>query len=87
MKKLILGMVFVFATGTMMNASTSIEELDINFKNSEVEVEGPGRECVNWASSVTISHANQPDNTGDPNDYLWLYHNAYNFCMSQFGIE
>jgi len=36
MKKLILGMVFVFATGTMMNASTNVKQTTTN----EFEVVG-----------------------------------------------
>ena len=47
MKKLILGMVFVFATGTMMNANTNVE-----VDNSISEEIKPGWTCEEWSNFV-----------------------------------
>ena len=48
MKKLILGMVFVFATGTMMNANSSIDGI-VNTEIEDIQVLGCASECVSDA--------------------------------------
>ena len=76
MKKIILAMVFVFATGTMMNANTSIEIVNT------VEEIGVASDCVKWARDLVFDAA--AENGDHPNDdpvymqaYMALYTNCY----------
>lgn len=82
MRKLILSMVFVLGAGMMVNASSSVDKLILVDLVIEAAA-GPASDCVQWAKAVTISYANNPGNTGDPNDYMSVYHSAYAFCYSQ----
>lgn len=80
MKKVILGMVFVFATGTMMNATSSNEEI----KTSKIEVIevvedfGCASDCVRSARA-TILEASETLGE-DPNDHMDDYMLEYGYC-------
>jgi len=65
----------------MINANSSVEKM--NIEELVVEEAGPASDCVQLAKAVTVDYANNPGNTGDPNDYMWLYHATYSQCMSE----
>ena len=87
MKKLILAIVFVFATGTMMNANSSnYETIKPLIISIEVEEDfGCASDCVRWARAEVFEAAG--DNGDHPNDhpvymeaYMFLYTGCYNNC-------
>ncbi|MFT5214813.1 MAG: hypothetical protein ACI9WV_002547 [Patiriisocius sp.] len=71
MKKLILGMVFVFATGTMMNAT-----------NSSIEITAPSN-CTEWAwAKADQLQADSPSTLSDWD--MWEVTNTYYAeCMGE----
>jgi len=77
MKKIILGIVFVFASITMVNANTSIENENFNNHNGLDSIESILEvDCFELAWEYGTDMGN-----GDP--YLeWYYTNSmYNFCL------
>ena len=82
MKKLILAMFFVFATGTMMNANSS-NEINESIKGEFIEV-GPAGDCVKWAKGIVYEIAG--NNNQHPNDeefYLRIYMRYYTGCLRE----
>jgi hypothetical protein len=85
MKKLILAVAFVFATGTMMNANSSNDEvLSINSETIEIVEEfGCASACAGWAKSLTLAIAQ--DIGEDPNSddmYMAIYKRYYTGCLA-----
>ncbi|SHM91209.1 hypothetical protein [Polaribacter sp. KT 15] len=79
MKKVILSLVFVLATGTtLMNASSSNDEFLPNTTETIEMVEefGCARDCVDAALGATFEDA--VDNAELPS--MDFYHNAYENC-------
>jgi len=76
-------MVFVFATGTMVNANSSVEK--IYMIESMIEEVLIGRDCVDYARSiVAITQINNMIyDSNDPVYFEWLlsiYNAAYEQC-------
>lgn len=77
-------MVFVFATGIMMNANTSNEKEIKSVKNA-VETEeyfGCAGDCVRWAKSTTFEIAEDiGDHPNDDDMYMEIYMRYYTGCL------
>ena len=56
MKKIILAIIFVFATGIMLNAKSSNDKLlTLNTESTEIIEEfGCASDCVRWARDITF---------------------------------
>jgi hypothetical protein len=88
MKKVILSLVFVLATGiTFMNVNSSnTEEIIIpTAKNIEVVEEfGRASDCVRWAKGLVFEFADS--NNENPNDYQFymdVYMRYYTGCLKE----
>jgi L-aminopeptidase/D-esterase-like protein len=85
MKKVILSLFFVLATGsTLMNATDSNDGFIKNkTENSVIEVVfGCSRDCVDWALSEVLPVAE--NNNEDPNSqpmYMEMYMRYYEGCL------
>ena len=85
MKKLILAMVFVFTTGTMINANSSNEEIvkpNIKEKVEMVEDFGCASNCVRKSRNLVQAMADfinvDPNFYVSNGTYMELYTNCYN---------
>ncbi|WP_341220215.1 hypothetical protein [Polaribacter atrinae] len=84
MKKIIFAMVFVFATGTMMNANVSTETpITTTAKAIEiVEDFGCASDCVRWARGNTFEIAEDiGDHPNDDDMYMEIYMRYYTGCL------
>ena len=66
MKKLILGMVFVFATGTMMNANTSNKEITTQITRTIEKADDCFSEAWEYGTDMGYSEYSE-----------WFYMNEY----------
>lgn len=79
MKKLILGMVFVFATGTMMNANSSIDGI-VNTEIEDIQVLGCASECVSDAREGALEFSEDHTDRGAGGDLMTYYNMFYQSC-------
>lgn len=82
MKKIILAMVFVFATGTMMNANTSNEKEIKSVKNA-VETEeyfGCASDCNSAAREGALLLSEDHSNRGAGGELMENYRMLYQSC-------
>ncbi len=89
MKKIILGIVFVFASFTMVNASSDVEIKDKTESVEIVEKSSPS-DCVGFARNLVLDHADAGgmDSSAGSDDYnylMGLYHMLYSNCLEDIG--
>ena len=81
MKKLILAMVFVFATGIMMNANTSNEEITTpTIKEEVIEIVedfGCASDCVRSSKAIVFEEAAEEGRGASMDDYMLEYGYCY----------
>ena len=79
MKKIVLIVAFVFATGSIINATSSNKEyIKITSEIEEIyEDFGCARDCVDAAEEATYEHAVDTEDLPDMDYYMDAYENCY----------
>jgi hypothetical protein len=83
MKKVILSLVFVFATGTMMNANSSVEEITTpEIETIEiVEDFGCRGDCNSDARYWALELSEDQDDRGAGGELMTKYNEYYSSCV------
>jgi len=87
MKKVLLALVFVLATGTTFMNANSSESEEVIMETTEavelIQVAGCARDCVDSAFEQTIDQAIESGELVEMDDYMWNYESCYyNNCLN-----